>query len=63
MPIFDFKCPTCDEVREGELRKYDEVIVCKCGVEMVHVISTPAFMFKQHGGTDKGRLMQIAKKR
>ena len=63
MPIFDLRCNECDEVMEDVLLKHNaDTPQCKCGGDTARLISTPSFMFAQHGGTDKGRVMQIAKK-
>lgn len=62
MPLWDYRCPSCKEQKNDLLRKYADIVVCKCGEEMKKLVNvTPAWMFKQPQGTDKGRLMQVAK--
>ena len=60
MPIWDYECPICSKEQEDLLRNYDDVVLCECGEEMVKLPCTPAWMFKQHHGTDKGRLIQTS---
>jgi len=62
MPFFDYLCKTCEHIEENVLvKKFDEVNHCeKCGTELKRLLSTPAgHMFKEHGGTDRGRVMSF----
>ncbi len=61
MPVFDYACPKCKKEQHNLLKKFTDVVNCWCGYQMIKIISSPAWHFKQPGGTDKGRLMQIAK--
>jgi len=42
MPLFDFKCPSCNRVVELLVRSPDGVVCTECGGEMVKLVSTPA---------------------
>ena len=65
MPIFDYECTHCEESHPDILvKRYDSPTSCpKCGNEMKRLMSRPAFKFAQHGGTDRGRLISIAKRK
>ena len=60
MPIYDYLCKQCEVIEENVLAlKFDEVNQCpKCGTERKRLLSAPAgHRFKEHAGTDGGRLM------
>lgn len=41
MPIYDYKCPSCDETQKDVfVHNWDTKITCKCGKTMQKLIST-----------------------
>ena len=64
MPIYETQCKDCGNVEDVLVRSWkSELPNCSCGGSTVKLISTPSFMFAQHGGTDKGRVMQVNPKK
>ena len=51
MPIFDYKCDSCDHIKECIVRNSEQEIFCeKCNDKMKRQLSTPAgFNFKGSG--------------
>ena len=51
MPLFEFKCPKCDESFEYILNLHDPIdrICPTCGMVMERVISTTSFSLKGGG--------------
>lgn len=57
MPVYDFKCPKCEETRTQTLsiHENDFKAVCKCGEQMRKIFTPPPIMFRGNGfyKTDK----------
>lgn len=47
MPIYEYKCNTCDEIIE-EIQKFSDppLEVCSCGGALERLIGTPSIHFK-----------------
>lgn len=55
MPIFDYKCPSCNTKEDRLVKSYKDIQTCKvCGSEMNKLISSPCFILHGVGITSNG---------
>lgn len=55
MPMFDYKCTDCGEVKNDELVKsYDVIVLCNCcGTPMEKLLSAPTWNWGSTGSPTK----------
>ena len=45
MPVHDFECPACGQVRKDHLHRFEEEVRCECGEKMGKLIGLPFFIW------------------
>lgn len=61
LKIFDYRCSTCDEVKEHIVTDPAAELLCECGTLKKKMVSSPAFILDGASGDFPGRHMRWIK--